>query len=722
MKQPTQITQYLQYKQDTQDVATWLLTTDPEFKPKGPGRLKGKARKDAKEGKPSPQGPTEYVLTLKELVERAKRIVAGGQVQEVPALIAIKLRRSIVRRRYQRRYYAQDGDTASNASHEHFVSVLEEMEEILKPILPRNTRKEEQPSSDAAALGNMFEALELEETAPETEEPSSSSSTAATTPTPETPADVICTLEQAAADKPTGLFALEMVMQDLWHMMRFVRESWQQYREGRLSVTAAAIAGMVAQGIHMNSMTELREEEIFIPVDFDAWIGSLLVIRDIRRAAAKGDEADGEDFQGFDRFLTDLSSLPSLIEDFTAHRNVTGDNAATLLAELPKCDWTGDMSSEERHRTLVEEALLQHMVFYLWQKSQAPQDLPVWDILTYETNQLYRSLELSINMVIAAWAHIEVRSALGPEHGKAYAELQAFADSAVPQISELLEGHPVMPEIYRELETGALKFREELRYWTSPDLTQACQLLTALPELSEQLLTYWKVGFYYEGIRWANDFGALVSLVQLYNAAKQEDILPPGWSWPTGQRLMARYPDMFVERRPPRSRRKYEDALRRVYGFPADRGREMRQVWQFTLQVSLLNSLDMFNWTAAEISRVLQESRLCPSLAASMRKRGGEPNLRPVDALERLRQCIEDEVILINDTAWFRYHVGAWKIVHRLYEMMATLSGPDDQRIREWELCLHFRNISYITIDLFHHPRWRELLQQLAQFMQEVFP
>ncbi|PYH49255.1 uncharacterized protein BP01DRAFT_378821 [Aspergillus saccharolyticus JOP 1030-1] len=49
MAQLTHISQYLQYKQDIRDVATWLLRADHDLMSRKPGRLKGKARMAARD-------------------------------------------------------------------------------------------------------------------------------------------------------------------------------------------------------------------------------------------------------------------------------------------------------------------------------------------------------------------------------------------------------------------------------------------------------------------------------------------------------------------------------------------------------------------------------------------------------------------------------------------------------------------------------------------------
>ncbi|PYH79798.1 hypothetical protein BO82DRAFT_433811 [Aspergillus uvarum CBS 121591] len=103
-----------------------------------------------------------------EFVERATKIVATRHVKEVPRLVAIKLRRSIVRRRYQQQYYEHGGGEAdSNASHTHFIGVLKHVEKMLMPILPRQFQECDQRRIER---GNAWPELRnfLDTTGPDT--------------------------------------------------------------------------------------------------------------------------------------------------------------------------------------------------------------------------------------------------------------------------------------------------------------------------------------------------------------------------------------------------------------------------------------------------------------------------------------------------------------------------------------------------------------------------
>ncbi|KAF5568682.1 hypothetical protein FNAPI_55 [Fusarium napiforme] len=111
---------YQQYKADTDSVAAWLASTAkacgypadlltstavPSSQPKGGGRLKGKARKDAKKQKPAPSvAPVEptrpkYIIAIKDFIPLAEYIFASTKpLISVPKSLAETIDRVIYMR------------------------------------------------------------------------------------------------------------------------------------------------------------------------------------------------------------------------------------------------------------------------------------------------------------------------------------------------------------------------------------------------------------------------------------------------------------------------------------------------------------------------------------------------------------------------------------------------------------------------------------------------
>ncbi|PYI21665.1 hypothetical protein BO99DRAFT_60440 [Aspergillus violaceofuscus CBS 115571] len=424
MSVPTHISQYTQYKQDTNEVAAWLLTAHPDFKqPKGPGRLKGRARRAAREEAEA---------------ERATKIVATRHVKEVPRLVALKLRRSIVRRRYQQRYYEHgDGDADSNASHAHFISVLEDVEKVLMPLLPQEFQKQARQGADevdaeAAALINRFEALTVEEVANEAPDGHAAAGSTETSPT----VAVNCKIAEDEINTPSPIFALELLLEDLWMVTHHVRESWQAYREGRMSLEAAAVATEMTHHLFYTTECELRGAGGLDNCP-GGWPSAMYKIHAVRQEAQEKCETQGNN-SGFLEFLEDLINIwEALLGLLDVRRSM--DISDLLHVQLPTCNWARD----DRHllqRLLLDEAIVQTRIFAATPKVDTLPGVEQFGLYLYHACE---DSAISLTTVYLTVFYLEMRLAMGSESGKAWPELRTFLETTRPDVVQVVQrfGH-----------------------------------------------------------------------------------------------------------------------------------------------------------------------------------------------------------------------------------------------------------------------------------------
>jgi len=153
---------YQRYKNDTNVVATWLANTSKalgystlepsvSIATAKSGRLKGKARKQAKQQQAPPPVSTSsgnetakkpnYVIDIKDFVPMAELIATAAEKPfEVPSSIHIALDRVIwVRKTFARQLNRGLGNRKMNATHVFFVNILEKVQEVLKPLLNSDT-------------------------------------------------------------------------------------------------------------------------------------------------------------------------------------------------------------------------------------------------------------------------------------------------------------------------------------------------------------------------------------------------------------------------------------------------------------------------------------------------------------------------------------------------------------------------------------------------------
>ena len=158
---------YRRYKQDTDDIATWLATTANQFgfstvtlkdNSKNPTqqksqRLKGKARKQAKQissddtlpkdtspkdTSPDDTSPKDtspkYTISVKDFIAFAEFLAPKPNVQ-VPAPVWETLERAIRLRQGHKDYHAQQqaADNQTGDGHAYFLGVLEKVRDLLRP-------------------------------------------------------------------------------------------------------------------------------------------------------------------------------------------------------------------------------------------------------------------------------------------------------------------------------------------------------------------------------------------------------------------------------------------------------------------------------------------------------------------------------------------------------------------------------------------------------------
>ncbi|KAI5306218.1 hypothetical protein KEM56_001808 [Ascosphaera pollenicola] len=298
---PLLTSSYLQYKLDTNNVATWLARTAQlcgypadllnsytpqsrdrnQAKPlealggsggKGGGRLKGKARKAAKtaaaaqvatppttpsssnrtskaSSPPRPPANT-YILPLKEFISTAEYIAAHDKKREVQVseTFAVSLQRAIERRKsFGEQIALREQNRKENkpvtVRHNYFIGVLEHVRDVLKPLMPQSF-KADANAADPEKLANQFEKLRVYEpseeflNAPDVTIPSAADK--------KTPTD---RYEAEVPDIKEAYFVFHLLLSDLAKMRTVIEDTWQRYKVHIIDIATAALTTNTAVGI-----------------------------------------------------------------------------------------------------------------------------------------------------------------------------------------------------------------------------------------------------------------------------------------------------------------------------------------------------------------------------------------------------------------------------------------------------------------------------------------
>lgn len=245
---------YQQYKQDTKHIVEWLACTARSYgfratQPASEGRLKGKARKEAK------KTTKLYPVSLSDFEPMALFLVEKFQVT-VPSFFAAALARAIRRRMSFADELKRSRDLriafGAGDTHQHFVDVLQRVHEILKPRMGREASLVFDRISTSGStvdsmpdLTNRFGGLHVSE-------PSEAFLNAPNVSVPERMSQDLeetVVFEPWKDDLEEALFVWRTLNVGLQRLRRCVAELWERYRTGDLGLAGVAIAHNTA--IHL---------------------------------------------------------------------------------------------------------------------------------------------------------------------------------------------------------------------------------------------------------------------------------------------------------------------------------------------------------------------------------------------------------------------------------------------------------------------------------------
>lgn len=278
------------YKEDTNSIATWLAVkakqcgyppdllcqneppTPSSSKPSRlPKRLKGKARKQAKDAEKSygnqsetprisgnPPAGASYIIKVRDFTNLAEYIAGFSKpVVEVPKSIVKVLDRAIELRKrhgvYSRRRKGSeeptDQEINSDESHLHFLGILERIREILKPRMPSDMIDDflSKPLSGVeingdpegqitSPIGNKFSNLDIHEPSQEFVDAPDVTPAAVSQSDSERryEAETVHSLEEQ-------YLAAHCLFQDVRNLRYFLRQLWASYQNGTTDLVAASI-------------------------------------------------------------------------------------------------------------------------------------------------------------------------------------------------------------------------------------------------------------------------------------------------------------------------------------------------------------------------------------------------------------------------------------------------------------------------------------------------
>ena len=553
--------------------------SDSAPSPTPSGRLKGRARKEAKLKNATasvapiedPTSQPTYRIKLSQFTELARKVAEAGVIV-IPENV-IKLASQVVdlRRGFSRFYEKQATDSTRTADlkHAHFVSTLEEVINILRPpssvasdnaenaSTPINNANTSKPSTDRISngtemLSNQFDHLELEEPieiddalpALSTEMPTNG---AAASQTDEKASHRVEYQSANEEDDEEKYFAMYCLFTDLHGLRNFIGRTWDDYSDGRIDLMTASILTNTAfdlvRRMEIKFFAALPEfESAQKLIQFFMVFISILRGVDPRRKELPDDWFNYEvadvaqwlylpTFILLDGFCDVIQprQMPLMKPGFFGTYDPKADRKAMSLRQMLAED-----------KIILLEALPE---FCLLGDSKV--QFPGEDELTKGLREMYKTKKISLFLCFATQIYLDITHIRRDRIGSSFHDLQATGRRAKKTLNNALaQPHSVLwPEQNDKILRNTLEF---IDYWITKDaidkmrrvllksmyekgITEPYYLFSRHPLLCGLLQFSLTMMMREAGSAMAMCWGSILYVCHLYNALRQTSNLPVLW-------------------------------------------------------------------------------------------------------------------------------------------------------------------------------------------------
>ncbi|MCJ1324472.1 hypothetical protein MMC10_001134 [Thelotrema lepadinum] len=479
---------YLQYKDDTDAVASWLATTaqahgfrvnflnnDPNCKendkqaseepfnkqtstPKPSGRLKGKARKVAREAQKNANldststatNTQTYIIPIKDFVRLAEQLVQCKKpAVRVPASFTGAIDRAIATRQSHGEQISRSGRQADEG-HTFFIDILQQVRDILCPRTPRNTSTSaETHLGTETHSSNRFDGLKVEETS---DQFLNKPDVMLKNPKPK----ATVRFEAERNDLDEALFGFYLMLEDYHELHTLICECWKEYREG----TSDLICVSVTTNAAIELARHLEEEGRHL---FDKHGGSHALLSELSQAwlnqFTEGCQQDPSSIREY--FETACQKYASgrvrqadwfdfEMMFWSTYRNLNVfmkvTNSGQLRSLNPENYREYDRSTSHhlktaRDRAAEERSLLfatLSQIYLVWSDDRI---IPVRDELSRGLCESFEHRKLSFSVVFAAQVYVETHKILQDKVSKPHEEMQTLERAMTGSITKLTKNH-----------------------------------------------------------------------------------------------------------------------------------------------------------------------------------------------------------------------------------------------------------------------------------------
>jgi hypothetical protein len=520
----------------------------------------------------SAKGPLKYAITSKELPLMAAFI--SENFQQISDFGALPLTLAVLgdvitkRKQWGTSFSKEDPLTsASNERHRHFVSILEEVQQILSGVMKalniHQAQSQTRQADDTAtmsvgenALNNIFAVLDLEDPSDAHQiipEPSKKSQPLTVTS---------YELEEDDDDEETYIKIL-CFFRDFEDMRDHIRQSWLDYASGIVDLAAVAVATNVALEILQRAETELLESipKRYNITGYNQIQGILYLAIAQSRGVEPTSRQQPEDVINMDlQDIADFTSMPVYILLSSFLPVLEGGPVPVMKpGYFGEIDRSGRPLSWRERFNQHKIALLDLLPDFCVVSKLGP-PLPIMDELTRGLIVMVETRKIPIWLVLGSQLYLDIHDAM-IQHpmGKidmALTELQRMGQHASQTLQSYIKFSAKMSiDTWPKQNDQMLQyFKSEVDAWINKDAyfpskkrqfqankldvstIPPYSLFSKQPLLCGLLLFRLNMLLQDTGITLVNAWGSLPTVLHLYNAVKHES---PNQEFPVWEDLEA---------------------------------------------------------------------------------------------------------------------------------------------------------------------------------------
>ncbi|KAI9738395.1 MAG: hypothetical protein M1834_008898 [Cirrosporium novae-zelandiae] len=557
---------YKRYKSDTDRFTTWLVKAaqtcgyQKEFSQPttnlGGGKKSKKKNKKKKENNEDNPSPIKYRISLAEFTSLAKQIATSGKAVQVPLAIIGIAQRAIGARKRCANWFSKHV-TNNDEGHQYFITVFEEVLEILSPLSNKELDKLRADSSPKVdnnptleELANKFSLLETEELETDVDMTSNSQMTSKKEPQTQTfEVDEGEGNNEKEIDILSILFEVYCLFEDMHNIREFIQQIWADYKSGNTDLMSASITTNTACDL----VRQITEECLASYPQYTEWIDlsqSLFATACYLRGEDPSYRERADDIYNIAAADVAEWSYVPMYQFLEALCRVLEPGCIPLYkpGHFGRYDPLQDRSKMSPAKKLEEDKIILLEIFPEFAiLEQFDMNMPSQDEFTRGMRRMVKTREIPLWLAFATQVHLDIHHVLRENVSKGFQELRL----AGLRTRKILDDHfqlsrslPYPGTWPKRNDRGLEQIKEMIDFWITRDnLYEVKKHAAPVQSMDHQEFSFYErhplvcgllmfnvnLKMQEAGITFVNAWGTVVYLIYLLNAVQQTGVVTLNW-------------------------------------------------------------------------------------------------------------------------------------------------------------------------------------------------